>query len=178
MSTMSLLAKTSKVLLETCYKNISTKYTPLRFHGFFNSPFLEDVQIKARYEVTKSPEDWKYVERILPPLTVPELPQREVFISDFKPQGENHKHKPYYIARTRNHMIPVYLKIKQRGVKKLSYIRKIQGDIWLLQKELEKFLQPMSKAPLRMQVNEFAGTIIMNGDYVNAIKHWLKENDY
>ncbi|KAK9869988.1 hypothetical protein WA026_006087 [Henosepilachna vigintioctopunctata] len=164
-------------LLRSCSTLRTTKHISVRYSGFINSPFLEDVQIKAKYEVTKSPSEWKYVVRILPPLTVPELALRDKYNSTFKPQGDV-KDRPYIVCRTKNHMIPVYLKISQRGVKRLTYVRKIQGDIWLLGKELETYLQPMSKRPLRMQVNEFTGSIIINGDYVNAIKYWLTERDY
>lgn len=131
--------------------------------------------MKTKYEISKSPEDWKFVERILPPITVPPLSPKEEYHSGFQPPFANSENlQPYFIHRTKNHMIPVYLEVKRRGDTKLTVLRKIQGDIFALGKELENFVQPMNKKPIRMQVNEFSGIITIVGDYVNALKYWVQ----
>lgn len=38
---------------------------------------------------------------------------------------------PYYVERNRNHMYPLYLKIQNRGEKKTTKLKRIQGDIWV-----------------------------------------------
>lgn len=39
---------------------------------------------------------------------------------------------PYIVARTKNHMIPVYLHLEEvRGIRKVTIIRHIEGDIWV-----------------------------------------------
>lgn len=74
-------------------------------------------------------------------------------------------------------MIPVYLKTSQRGMKRITKVKNIQGDIWLLEKELKNFLQEQQVKPIRSQVDEFSRYIRFHGDYVNAIKYWLSQKD-
>lgn len=119
------------------------------------------------------PEEWKYVERILPPTVIPEPPVKATYPSGWKPQKTDVSDSPYFVERTKNHMLPVYMKILQRGIRRLTYIRKIKGDIWLLGKEIREFLQKDTIIPIRLQVNEFAGYICINGDHVNAVKYFL-----
>ncbi|KAK9729703.1 Mitochondrial large subunit ribosomal protein (Img2) [Popillia japonica] len=97
--------------------------------------------------------------------------------SGWKPQENITEDLPFYITRTKNHMIPVYLKISQRGTKRLTYVKKIQGDIWLMEKKLLEFLQREEIRPIRSQVNELARHICFHGDYVNAIKYYLMKNN-
>lgn len=165
-------------MLKPFYLRHFFQYKPVRFNSYLSSELIQNAQIKTKYEISRSPEEWKYVERILPPLTVPKLVPREEFHSEFKPPSDSSENHPYFISRTKNHMIPVYLHLRQRGIRKFTFVRKIQGDIWLLGEEIEKFIQPMSKKPIRMQINEFTGNIIINGDYVNAIKYWLQAKGF
>lgn len=129
----------------------------------------------TKYQITKEPEDWKYVERILPLTTVPAPPKKDEYPSGWKPQAENVDHLPYFVQRTKNHMLPVYLEIVRRGNSKQTVIKKIKGDIWLFEKDLRNFLQPNQLRPLKLYVNELGGYIQMNGDHVNAIKYFLEQ---
>lgn len=104
--------------------------------------------------------------------------KKSSYPSGWKPQAKNLTDQPYFIERTKNHMIPVYLKLSQRGIQRHTYIRKIHGDIFLLEKELKEFLQKESFRPIRSQVHEFAGYIRINGDFVNACKYWLEKKSY
>lgn len=128
--------------------------------------------------MTNDPNDWKYVERLLPPETVPQPIVKDYYPSGWKPQANNLKDRPYFIPRTKNHMMPVYLEILDRGRKRLTNIRKIQGDIWQLEEELRNFLQKDSLKPIRTQVNEMNGYICIHGDHVNAIKYYLLNKGY
>ncbi|XP_018330204.1 probable 39S ribosomal protein L49, mitochondrial [Agrilus planipennis] len=143
---------------------------------YYSSPLLSEIgKVKVKYSVSKSPEEWKYVERLLPPLTVPEPVPKETYLSEWRPQLNECLKEKYFIQRTKNHMIPVYLKIGQHGIRKVTIIKNIKGDIWALEQELRDFLQKETPKPLRSQVNEFAAYIRIYGDYVNAIKYWLTE---
>lgn len=82
------------------------------------------------------------------------------------------------MARSKNHMIPCYLKFAFNKTKKTTILRHIQGDIWLLEKELKEFLQPQFYLPIRTQVNEFVGHIRIHGDYVNAVKYFLEKKGF
>ncbi|KAI4465389.1 mitochondrial 39s ribosomal protein l49 [Holotrichia oblita] len=130
-----------------------------------------------KYEVSKNSNEWKYVERILPPKVIPEPKYLTEYPSGWKPQEKSAEDLPFYTTRTKNHMIPVYLKTSHRGTKRLTYVKKIQGDIWQMEKELLQFLQEEQVRPIRSQVNELAKHICFHGDYVNAIKYYLMKNN-
>lgn len=54
----------------------------IRHSSYKSSLFLEDMgPINRKYEVTQVPEDWEYVKRVLPPITVPEPPKKDHFAS-------------------------------------------------------------------------------------------------
>lgn len=114
----------------------------------------------------------------MPLSVVPEPTKKETYPSGWKPQADNLRDQPYFIERTKNHMIPVYLDIGQRGIRKFTKLKHVKGDIWLLEKELTEFLQKDSFAPVRSQVNELAGFIRYSGDFVNAIKYWLEQKEF
>lgn len=81
---------------------------------------------------------------------------------------------PYFIQRTRNHMLPVYLVITHRGARKITVVKKIQGDIWALERDLKTHVE--NDAPrhiLPTQIHEFTGKIKIKGDYVSRIKEWM-----
>lgn len=126
-----------------------------------------------KYEVTSNPEEWKYVERILPLTVVPDPKPKESYPSGWIPQSPGAVKLPYFVERTKNHMMPVYLEFGFRNIRRLTVIKKIQGDIWLLENELRGFLQKENYVPLRSQVNEFTRIITFHGDHVNAIKYYL-----
>ncbi|XP_076250937.1 mitochondrial ribosomal protein L49 [Rhynchophorus ferrugineus] len=150
-----------------------------RNSSFKSSLFLEDVgKINTPYEVTKDPIDWSYVERVLPLKTVPPPIKKDSYPSGWKPQSDELADRPYFIKRTKNHMLPCYLHITQRGIKRTTLLKNIEGDIWLLEKELKEFLQPQVFQILRSQVNEFVGYIRINGDHVNAVKYFLEQKGY
>lgn len=114
----------------------------------------------------------------MPPITVPNPLPKEQYPSGWTPQKNNLTDRPYFIARTKNHMMPVYLKITQHNTKRETMVKKIQGDIWLLEKELHDFLQKDSIKPIRSQVDETGGFIYFHGDHVNAIKYYLHNKGY
>lgn len=154
-------------------------FESLRYVSYRGSPFVEDIgDLNVKYKVTNEPGDWEYVERVLPPLLVPQPVKKDSYPSGWKPQAEKLSNQPYFIERTKNHMLPVYLKLAQRGIRRHTYIKRIHGDIFLLEKELKGFLQKESFKPIRSQVHEFAGYIRINGDFVNACKYWLEKRNY
>ncbi|VEN59529.1 unnamed protein product [Callosobruchus maculatus] len=166
-------------LINQNYSRVCPKLVQIvRPSSYRTSGFLEDLDLKTKYEVTKDPVDWSYVERALPPTLVPHPVKKDRYASGWKPQAENLTHMPYFIERTKNHMIPVYLHRDMRGTRKTTYVRKIQGDIFKLHKELVEFLQKETIYPIRSQVNEFTGIIRIAGDYVNAVKYWLEQRNF
>lgn len=70
-------------------------------------------------------------------------------------------------------MQPVYLLNSFRGMRKVTLIRKIQGDIWLLESELTQYLKESTGKAIGVRVNELVGMIQFRGDYVSLVKKWL-----
>ncbi|CAH1968329.1 unnamed protein product [Acanthoscelides obtectus] len=167
-------------LVNQNYTRIHPKLSQIvRPSSYQSSQFLEDLRdVKVKYEVTKDPVDWSFVERALPPTVVPEPVKKDKYPSGWRPQADNLKDRHYFIERTKNHMIPVYLELERRNTKKTTVIRKIQGDVFKLEKDLLAFLQKESFYPIRSQVNEFAGIIKIGGDFVNAVKYFLEKRQF
>ncbi|XP_066245878.1 large ribosomal subunit protein mL49 [Euwallacea similis] len=158
---------------------LAQKVSQIRESSYLSSLQLEDIDTPSRqYETTKDPIDWQYVQQVLPPTVVPEPLKKDRYPSGWKPQVENLMDRPYCVLRTKNHMIPCYLKISNLKTKKTTFLKNIKGDIWLLEKEIREFLAPQFFQPIRTQVNEFAGYIRIHGDYVNAVKYFLEQRGY
>jgi len=75
---------------------------------------------------------WQYVERLIPPLVVPPYPVQETYSSGWKPPADSGCHFPFFVRRTKNHMVPVYLRLEAiRGERKITLVKHIEGDIWV-----------------------------------------------
>lgn len=70
-------------------------------------------------------------------------------------------------------MIPVYLHTYFRGLRRITKLRKIQGDIWLLERELRECIESRSGKKIATRVNELSGQIWVRGDYVTIVNEFL-----
>lgn len=135
---------------------------------------MEPIDQYPQIEVLKNPPEWKYVERILGKAQIPEPLSKSEYPSGWKPQ--TNLDNPYYVARTMNHMIPVYLNTYFRGQRRITKLRKIQGDIWLLERELREVIEARIGKNIATRINELSGQIWFKGDFVNIIKdHLMKK---
>lgn len=146
-----------------------------RWGSYKSSPRFTKPENYTDYEITKDPNEWKYVERLLRYKTVPKPPTGDVELpSGYKPACASPTDYPYFIERTRNYMQPVYLNRSNRGLRRLTIIKKIQGDIWTLDRDIKKYLtKSLNRRPPASQIHEFAGIIKFRGDLVNRIKDWM-----
>ncbi|XP_033733852.1 39S ribosomal protein L49, mitochondrial-like [Pecten maximus] len=123
------------------------------------------------YQVSK--EDFKYVKKILPPETVPEPPEvTKPTPSGWVPQRENGE-KGYWIRRTKNHMLPVYLIVKNGGTDRVTSIKKIEGNIWLFDEDLRNALEKMLDKRILTQINEVTRTVKLKGNYMREVGEFL-----
>ncbi|XP_034175371.1 mitochondrial ribosomal protein L49 isoform X1 [Osmia lignaria lignaria] len=150
-----------------------------RWGSYRTAPKCQDPAQYTDYEVTKDPEEWKYVESLLKHKTIP-VPsfEKKEYPSGWKPPVSNPGDYPYYIPRTKNYMQPIYLEITFRGTRRVTVLRKIQGDIWKLKSELTKYLHVNTNKPIGVRVNELIGEIRFRGDYVTLVKNWLDEKGF
>lgn len=145
---------------------------PLR-HGSYLNPktVSEDLSKYTDYEVSKDPKEWKFVEDLLPKKIIPPPKYEENLPSGYKPATVKPGQYPYYVKRSRNHMLPVYLVIKRRGMWRVTKVIHISGDIWKLNDSLQKHLAKIYPEDVIFpsRVNEVYGSIIFRGDYYEAI---------
>ncbi|XP_007518654.1 large ribosomal subunit protein mL49 [Erinaceus europaeus] len=127
----------------------------------------------------ESVDEYHFVERLLPPTSIPKPPKHESYPtpSGWMPPRDTPPDLPYFVRRSRMHNIPVYKDITH-GNRQMTVIRKVEGDIWALQKDVEGFLSPLlGKRPV-MQVNEVTGTLRIKGYFDEQLKAWLLEKGF
>uniref|UniRef100_H3AGA9 Large ribosomal subunit protein mL49 n=1 Tax=Latimeria chalumnae TaxID=7897 RepID=H3AGA9_LATCH len=129
--------------------------------------------------IVESTEEYKFVERLIPPTQIPTPPNHTHLPcpSGWRPPRDPAPDSPYVVKRSRMHNIPVYRDLKS-GSRKLTVIRKIEGDIWALEKDIKEYLTQISgKTPLT-QVNEYTMSIRVRGYFDEELKSWLLERGF
>ncbi|XP_053174330.1 mitochondrial ribosomal protein L49 [Scomber japonicus] len=123
--------------------------------------------------IVESAEEYKFVERLIPPSRVPAPPQH----AGPTPSGwisppASPPALPYMIRRSRMHNIPVYTD-KTKGSRATTLIRKVEGDIWALEKNVKQYLKELTGKELPTQVNEVTMTLKVKGHFDKELKEWL-----
>nr|BAE87584.1 unnamed protein product [Macaca fascicularis] len=127
----------------------------------------------------ESVDEYQFVERLLPATRIPDPPKHEHYPtpSGWQPPRDPPPNLPYFVRRSRMHNVPVYKDITH-GNRQMTVIRKVEGDIWALQKDVEDFLSPLlGKTPVT-QVNEATGTLRIKGYFDQELKAWLLEKGF
>ncbi|SCV67264.1 BQ2448_5910 [Microbotryum intermedium] len=75
---------------------------------------------------------------------------------------------PYFVRRTAGGELPVYVDVLHGGSKRLTLIRKIDGDLEALKRDLSQYLVGISN-----YVKPHARQVVVKGDYVRQTKEWL-----
>ncbi|EDV95359.1 GH17902 [Drosophila grimshawi] len=153
---------------------------PARLSSFRSSQPVQPLEAYPEVEVVHNPPEWKYVERLLPPSTVPEPVAKPTYPSGWQPQRANGDNSSgYFVARTKNHMVPVYLHTRFRGQRRLTVVRRVQGDIWALERDLRSIVEQARNGKLcATRVNELSGQIYIHGDYVDLLREHLKSKGF
>uniref|UniRef100_A0A224XYN9 Large ribosomal subunit protein mL49 n=1 Tax=Panstrongylus lignarius TaxID=156445 RepID=A0A224XYN9_9HEMI len=130
------------------------------------------------YKVSKDPEEWKFVTRLLPSKWINDPVPKESYPSGWKPPDPAALSLPYYVRRSKNHMIPVYMKILNRGQRKLTFIRHICGDIWLFHEDIKKYIEDKCGKEIGVKVDEVGCKLVIRGDYAYYATEWIKEKGF
>ncbi|KAJ1525194.1 hypothetical protein ONE63_010026 [Megalurothrips usitatus] len=149
-------------------------------HKYKSSPLVsDDPGAYTGFEVSRNPEEWKYVQDLLPQPIIKDPAPKPEYPSGWRPQNPP-ADAPYFVKRTANHQLPVYMVRRgPRGQVLRTKVRYIQGDIWTLEEEIRAVLkQVYPRDVVQTQVNEVAGVIILRGDYVSAITEYLKSKGW
>ncbi|XP_074662407.1 large ribosomal subunit protein mL49-like [Tubulanus polymorphus] len=140
-------------------------------------------QPPATLNIEETSKDWIHVERILPRKTIPEPPTHESYPtpSGWVPQYAKPGDYPYFVCRSKFHNFPVYLDQKGHDLqRKLTTVRKIEGNIWEFEKDLRAFLvnyYPQNTF-IFTQVNEICRLIRLKGIHLDAITKFLIEKGF
>lgn len=149
---------------------------PSKCGRFQSSEKFQGVEQHPKVEVIENPPEWKYVEHLLGKKLIPEpTANKNEYPSGWQPQNpEKYKELPYFVKRTKNHMLPIYLRIGFRGNRRLTTIRNIEGDIWQLEKDCINVIQQrIRNNPVYTQINEMNRSIKIKGDYVTLIQKYF-----
>ncbi|XP_031589806.1 39S ribosomal protein L49, mitochondrial-like [Oreochromis aureus] len=126
-----------------------------------------------RSPIIESTEEYKYVERLIPPSRIPTPPKHTgPTPSGWIPPADSPPPLPYTIRRSRMHNIPIYTDVTNSN-RKLTLIRKVEGDIWALEKDVRQYLQEVTGKELPTQVNEVTMTLKVKGHFDKELKDWL-----
>ncbi|KAL2095265.1 hypothetical protein ACEWY4_009984 [Coilia grayii] len=128
--------------------------------------------------VVESTEEYAFVERLIPSSRIPKPPKHDgPTPSGWSPNPEVPPDLPYMIRRSRMHNVPVYTDIKN-GSQKSTVVRKVEGDIWALEKDMKDYLMEVTGRVVPTQVNEVTGSIRVKGHVDKELKEWLGLADF
>lgn len=123
--------------------------------------------------IVESTEEYRFVERLIPPSRIPAPPKHAgPTPSGWRPPADSPPPLPYTIRRSRMHNIPVYTDLTN-GNRMTTLIRKVEGDIWALEKDMRQHLKEVTGKDLPTQVNEVTGTVRVKGQLDVELKEWL-----
>ncbi|RVE70263.1 hypothetical protein OJAV_G00062340 [Oryzias javanicus] len=126
----------------------------------------------------ESTEEFVFVERLIPPSRVPNPPKHAgPAPSGWTPPAESPPPLPYMVRRSRMHNIPVYTDLTH-GNRKMTLVRKVEGDIWALEKDVKQFLLELTGKELPTQVNEVTMTLKVKGHFDQELKNWLSSKGF
>ncbi|KAJ4934442.1 hypothetical protein JOQ06_007237, partial [Pogonophryne albipinna] len=115
--------------------------------------------------ISESTEEYKFVERLIPPSRVPTPPKHAgPAPSGWTPPADTPPPLPYMIRRSRMHNIPVYTDLTH-GSRKTTLVRKVEGDIWALENDVKQYLKEVVGKELPTQVNEVTMTLKVKGHF-------------
>ncbi|XP_055950066.1 39S ribosomal protein L49, mitochondrial-like [Argiope bruennichi] len=150
-------------------------------HPFRIKKIPEDIWAESKDPkftgVEEVKDRWHFVERLFPKLRVPE-PAKKISSVGWKAPSENLPDLPYFIERTRNHMLPVYEDHVYKDRVRVTQVKKIQGDIWAFEVDLKKFLQEKLGEEVESHVNEMCCFVNIRGRHVDIIKEWLYDKGF
>ncbi|XP_040009957.1 mitochondrial ribosomal protein L49, partial [Xiphias gladius] len=133
---------------------------------------------KKKTVILESTEEYNFVERLIPPSRVPAPPKHAgPTPSGWTPPADSPPPLPYMIRRSRMHNIPVYTDLTH-GSRRTTLVRKVEGDIWALEKDVKQYLEEVTGRELPTQVNEVTMTLKVKGHFDKELKEWLASKGF
>ncbi|XP_059224027.1 large ribosomal subunit protein mL49 isoform X2 [Stomoxys calcitrans] len=179
---LCLLAVSAQIKI--AYEHSIKKQLPVsaRYSSYLSSDQVQSIDQYPEVEILKNPPEWKYVERLLPKPVVPKVVHKAEYPSGWKPPAftvADIDKLEYFVARSRNHMVPVYLETTFRGQRRVTVVRHVQGNLWQLEKEIREIVEKARNGrKCATRVNEMSGQVRVHGDYVDIVREHLKAKGY
>ncbi|KAK2850958.1 hypothetical protein Q5P01_007234 [Channa striata] len=141
--------------------------------------FASDVApAESSTAIVESTEEYTFVERLIPPSRVPTPPKHAgPTPSGWIPPADSPPTLPYMIRRSRMHNIPVYTDLTH-GSRKTTLVRKVEGDIWALEKDVKQYLKEVTGKEMPTKVNEVTMTLTVKGLFDKELKQWLASRGF
>lgn len=156
----------------------------------FNAIYA-DSKAESAKEYTKvrniaTPELWSYVEQLESIRIAPQprfrKPNEPIvpMPSGYVPPPEQPPDLPYYVARTRNYMMPVYYHLDNDPDKCYTLVKQVTGDLWKLQEDLRMHLEDINESRKRIltSVDEASECISFRGRYLHQVVSWLQQQGF
>jgi len=148
---------------------------------FGEARFAEvELNIQNRnFSVSSNPEEWKFVERLIPPALIPAITPKESFPSGFElpkisPEEAIEKYE-YFVGRPVSQMLPVYLIISSNDhfESVSTKIGKCEGNLYKLREDIDNFLEKRYKREFIAQVSELQQCLLYRGEFEEEFKEFL-----
>ncbi|XP_054720349.1 39S ribosomal protein L49, mitochondrial-like [Uloborus diversus] len=123
-------------------------------------------------DVEEVKDHWHFVERLFPPLRIPE-PIKKTSSTGWRAPSETVPNLPYFVERTRNHMLPVYERHISVYEILVTRVRRVHGDIWVFEHDLKSYLEERLGEEVESNVNEISCYVNFRGRHSELIKEWL-----
>lgn len=156
----------------------------------FNAIYA-DSKSEAAKEYTKvrnvtTPELWKYVEQLARIRFAPEPRRRKAnepitpLPSGFIPPPETPPDLPYFVARTRNYILPIYYKLHSDPEMCFTFVNQVTGDLWKLEEDLRLHLENLNENKRRIltSVHETDGRVLFRGKHLHQVADWLHSKGF
>ena len=128
--------------------------------------------------VSKDPKEWAFVERLMPIRSVVKTDfEYKEYPSGFVPPNpeirEGKSELSYWVGRSRNCMLPVYVKRLPEEDMVYTQVDKCEGDMYHLRDDMQQFLVDRYEQEFPSQVAELYGRIKFLGDFEQEFKEFL-----
>ncbi|KAJ1887070.1 mitochondrial 54S ribosomal protein img2 [Coemansia sp. S100] len=80
---------------------------------------------------------------------------------------------PYFIHRTRFQSLPVYTDVKNGKTRKLTIVRRIEGDLEALRSDMSKALSDSS-----IQIKKASQQLVIKGERSDEVRAWLTRSGF
>lgn len=154
---------------------------PLPTFGIDKLPTGQHSIPESHEQVEVSTAEWAYVERLLPPKSIPKPTAKpgEVMPSGWVAPSAQLGDHPYFVHRSPSHLLPVYIQHAPIQTRYITSLHHIEGDIFALAEELKAYIHAERQPRLiNMRVHEPHQKIHIKGQYVAEVREFLLKKGF